>query len=209
VLRRLLFPFADITKQINVLAFEITLDVFHVKSNLQNLIGYGGGLLYLGGLRFCGFLAAVFRFFTKICAVFRFCRLLRFAEIDAFLTRFSDLSYIYSGFSVFEKYAVCGNFPPYCSSRFADIRFLIAARGLPVFPSLSRLALCASEMQQTINDSRARYLSTRSIDISFYTFDRYLSISANFCYCFYRSLIQNRLRLTWTVKVVRVWYNTF
>ena len=94
-----------------------------------------GGLLYLGGLRFLQFLAAVFRFFTIIGAVFRFCRLLRFAEMDVFLTRFSVLPYISSGFSVFEKYAVCGNSPPYCGSRFADIRFLIAARGLLVFPS--------------------------------------------------------------------------
>ena len=114
-----------------------------------------GGLLYLGGLRFLLFLTAVFRFLTNVIAVFRFCRLLRFAEMDVFSTRFSDLSYLYCGLSVFEKYAVFGNSLPYCGSRFADIRFLIAARGLLVFPSLSRLALCASEMQQTINETRA------------------------------------------------------
>ena len=126
------------------------------------------------------FLTTVFRFFTNIIAVFRFCRLLRFAEMDVFLTRFSDLSYIYSGFSVFEKYAVCGYSPPYCGSRFADIRFLVAARGWLVFPSLSRLALCASEMQQTINDSRARYLSTRSIDICQYPVIRLITIAIVF-----------------------------
>ena len=89
-----------------------------------------GGLLYLGGLRFLKFLAAVFRFFKKIDAVFRFCRLLRFAEMDVFLTRFSALSYISSGFSVFEKYAVCGHFLPYCGSRFAGIPLLITACAL-------------------------------------------------------------------------------
>ena len=69
---------------------------------------YFGGLLYLGCLRFLQFLAAVFWFFTIIGAVFRFCRLLRFAEMDVFLARFSALPCIGSGFSVFEKYAVCG-----------------------------------------------------------------------------------------------------
>ena len=87
-----------------------------------------GGLLYLGGLRFLQFLTTVFRFFTNIIAVFRFCRLLRFAEMDVFLTRFSDLSYIYSGFSVFEKYAVCGNSPPYCG-----LRIFASLWRLPVF----------------------------------------------------------------------------
>ena len=67
------------------------------------------------------FLAAVFRFFTNIGAVFRFCRLLRFAEIDVFLTRFSVLPYISSGFSVFENYAVGGYSLPYYGSRFAGI----------------------------------------------------------------------------------------
>ena len=67
------------------------------------------------------FLAAVFRFFTNFGAVFWFCRLLRFAEMDAFLIRFSDLSYIYSGFSVFEKNAVCGYFPPYYGLQFAPV----------------------------------------------------------------------------------------
>ena len=37
---------------------------------------------------------AVFRFFTNIGAVFRFCRLLRFANVEVFLTPFSALSYI-------------------------------------------------------------------------------------------------------------------
>ena len=110
-----------------------------------------GGLLYLGGLRFLQFLAAIFRSFTNIGAVFRFCRLLRFAEIGLFLTRFSGLSYIFSGFLVFKKYAVCGYSLPYCGSGFTDIRFLVAARGLLVTSSLSRLALCVTEMQQTIN----------------------------------------------------------
>ena len=87
-----------------------------------------GGLLYLGGLQFLQFLAAVFRFFTIIGAVFRFDRLLRFVEMDVFLTRFSNLSYICSGFSVFEKYAVCGYSLPYCVLRFAGISPLFTAR---------------------------------------------------------------------------------
>ena len=100
---------------------------------------------------------AVFRFLTNIIAVFRFCRLLRFAEMDVFLTRFSDLSHIYCGFSVFEKYAFFGNSPPYCGSRFADIRSLIAARGLLVLPV---------RWQRTIKEACANEQS-----ISFYTFD--------------------------------------
>ena len=98
------------------------------------------------------FLTTVLRFFTNIIAVFRFCRLLRFAEMDVFLTRFSDLSYFYSGFSVFEKYAVCGNSPPYCVSRFAGIGILIVALGLLVFPSLSRLALCSKRLMLLVLD---------------------------------------------------------
>ena len=108
-----------------------------------------GGLLYLGGLRFLKFLAAVFRFFTNIGAVFRFCRLLRFAEMDLFLTRFSALSYICSGFSVFEKYAVCGYSLPYCRLWFAYTR----ARGLLLFAPF--IKDCAREMQLTIDEARA------------------------------------------------------
>ena len=48
-----------------------------------------------------------FSFFQGNCAVFRFCRRLRFAEMDVILTPFSALPYICSGFSVLEKYAVC------------------------------------------------------------------------------------------------------
>ena len=106
------------------------------------------------------FLVAVFRFFTNFGAVFRFYRLLRFAEMDVFLTRFSALSYICSGFSVFEKYAVCGYSLPYCVLRFA------------VSP-LSRFALCANKMQRTINEARANEHNVRS----FYTFNQHLSIS--------------------------------
>ena len=84
---------------------------------------------------------AVFAVFPIIGAVFRFCRLLRFAEKDVFLTRFSVLSYICSGFSVFKKCAVCGYSLPYCGSRFAGIPLLIT--------------LCASEIQRTTNEARA------------------------------------------------------
>ena len=97
---------------------------------LPFLCGFLGGLLYLGGLRFLQFLTAVFRFFTNIGAVFRFCRLLRFAEMDVFLTRFSALSYYYCGFSVFEKDAVFGYSPPYRGSRFANILVHITACNL-------------------------------------------------------------------------------
>ena len=89
-----------------------------------------GGLLYLGGLRFLQFLTAVFWFFTNIGAIFRFCRLLRFAEMDVFLTRFSALSYYHCGFSVFEKHAVFGYFPPYRGSRFANTLAHITACSL-------------------------------------------------------------------------------
>ena len=111
-----------------------------------------GGLLYLGGLRFLKFLAAVFRFFTNIGAVFRFCRLLRFAEMDLFLIRFSALSYICSGFSVFEKCAVSGYLLHYCGSWFTVIPLLIKA--------------CANGMQQTINEARANEQCT--VDIFLY-----------------------------------------
>ena len=87
-----------------------------------------GGLLYQGSLRFLQFSAAVFRFFTIIGAVFRFCRLLRFAEMDVFSIRFSAFSHLCSGFSVFEKYAVCGYSLPYC--------------GLLIFGSLFQLVVC-------------------------------------------------------------------
>ena len=76
------------------------------------------------------FLDAVFRFFTNIGAVFWFCRLLRFAEMDVFLTRFTALSYHYSGFSVFEKNSVCGYSPSYRGSRFANILVHITTCGL-------------------------------------------------------------------------------
>ena len=103
----------------------------------------------MDGLRFLQFLAAVFRFFTNISAVFRFYRLLRFAEMDLFLTRFSALSYICSGFSVFEKYAVCGYSLPYCRLWFAYTR----ARGLLLFAPF--IKDCAREMQLTIDEARA------------------------------------------------------
>ena len=80
-----------------------------------------GGLLYLCGLRSLQFVAAVFRFFTNFGAVFWFCRLWRLGEMDASLIRFSFLSYICSGFSVFEKNAVCGYFTPYYGLRFAPV----------------------------------------------------------------------------------------
>ena len=118
-----------------------------------------GGLLYLCGLRFLQFLAAVFWFFTNISAVFRFCRLLRFAEMDVFLTRFSVLSYICSGFSVFEKYAVCGYSLPYCVLRFAGISPLITACALRQWDAANDLwSPCKWTMY-------GRYLSVRSIDI--------------------------------------------
>ena len=88
------------------------------------------------------FLTAVFRFFTNIGAVFRFCRLLRFAEMDVFLTRFSALSYYYCGFSVFEKDAVFGYSPPYRGSRFANLSYIL------------RLAVCANELQQGYSRGR-------------------------------------------------------
>ena len=47
--------------------------------------------------------------------------------------------------------------------RFADIHFLIVSWGLLVFTPLSRLALCAGEMQRTINEARANEQCT--IDI--------------------------------------------
>ena len=126
----------------------------------------------MGGLRFLQFLAAFFRFFTNIAAVFRFCRLLRFAEMDLFLTRFSTLSYICSGFSVFEKYAVCGYSLFYRGLWFADIHFLIAAHRLLLFPSLSRLApvRCSKRLMKLVQMNNVR-------SISFYTFERYLSTS--------------------------------
>ena len=86
-----------------------------------------GGLLYLGSLRFLQFFNAVFQFLTNIGAFFRFCRLLRFAEIDVFLTRFSALSYYYCGFSVFEKDAIFVHSPTYRGSRFANIILHITA----------------------------------------------------------------------------------
>ena len=127
-----------------------------------------GGLLYLGGLRFLQFLAAVFRFFTNIGAVFRFWRLLRFAEMDLFLTRFSALSYICSGFSVFEKYAVCGYSLPYCVLRFAGISPLITACALRQWDAANDLW---SPCKWTMYD---RYLSVRSIDIFQYPVIRWI-----------------------------------
>ena len=99
-----------------------------------------------------------FGFSRILTAVFWFHRLLQFAELNVFLTRFSAFSYIYSCFSDFEK------------TRFADIPILITARGLLVLLSLLGLALCANEMQRTINEVGARYLSTRSTDIFQYPF---------------------------------------
>ena len=54
----------------------------------------------------------------NIGAVFWFCRV---AEMDIFLTRFSALPYICSGFSVFERYEVCGYSLLHYGSRFAGI----------------------------------------------------------------------------------------
>ena len=131
-----------------------------------------GGPIIPGRFAFLQFSAAVFRFFTNIGTVFRFCRLLRFVEMDLFLTRFSALSYICSGFSVVEKCGVCEYLLPYCGLLFADIRFLIAARDLLSFPSLSRLALvrCSKRLTKLVQMNNIR-------TISFYTFDGYLSIS--------------------------------
>ena len=138
--------------------------LFYQKGSWLYFLMFLGGLLYL-----------VFRFFTNVIAGFRFCRLLRFAEMNVFLTRFSDLSYIYSGFSVFEKtsalwkfpyllrLAVCGYLLPYCGSQFAGILLLITA--------------CALRQWDAANDKlvEMNYVSVRSV--SFYTFDWYLSKS--------------------------------
>ena len=76
------------------------------------------------------FLTAVFRFLTNIIAVFRFCRLLRFAEMDVFLTRFSVLSYI-CAVSRFSK-----------NTRSADIHFLMASlRFAGISPLIKACAL--------------------------------------------------------------------
>ena len=79
-----------------------------------------------------------FGFSRILTAVFWFHRLLQFAELNVFLTRFSAFSYIYSCFSDFEK------------TRFADIPILIAAHGLQILLYILRLAVCGSELQGTI-----------------------------------------------------------
>ena len=73
--------------------------------------------------RFAGFavFSCGFSDFYENCSGFWFCRLLRSAEMDLILIGFSTLPYICSGFSVLEKYAVCGYSPPYCGFQCAGI----------------------------------------------------------------------------------------
>ena len=87
--------------------------------------------------------------------------------------------YFQHGFRIYPIFITVSRFLK--NTRFSEIPFLIVARGLLVFLSLSRLALCASEMQQTINDSRARYLSTRSIDIFHYPVIIIIAIVSTVC----------------------------
>ena len=138
-----------------------------------------GGLLYLGGLRFLQFLTAVFRFLTNIIAVFRFCRLLRFAEMDVFLTRFSDLSYPHSGFSVFEKYAVCGNSSPYCGLRIFASLFLLRLAMCCHSPPYHGLRFapvkCSKRLMKRVLD-----IFLRSIDIFQYPVIRWITIAIVF-----------------------------
>jgi hypothetical protein len=154
--------------------------------------GKNGGLLHLGGLRFLQFLAAVFRVFTNIDAVFRYCIILRFAEMDVFLTRFSALSYICSGFSVFEKHAVCGYPLPYCSTRFAGIHVLIT--------------FCANEMLRTINVARTN--EQCAINIYQYPVIRWIHKVGTITIVFTVRLFE--IEKIWRgLLQFRVWYHTF
>lgn len=73
-----------------------------------------GGLLYLGGLRFEGIKLRIFGFPWKLL---RFCRLLRFAEMDVFSTRFSAFVLYLQRFDVYRNKAVWAYSSLYCGSQ--------------------------------------------------------------------------------------------
>ena len=74
---------------------------------------------------------------------------------------FRKWTYFLNGFRLYLIFVAVSRFSK--NTRFADIRFLIVSCGLLVFPPLSPLALCASEMQRTIYEARANEQCTTDI----------------------------------------------